>query len=151
MVEVSELERIAGRTHLDSETIHFLEDNLWERDFNATFEGVPDDMTELERIAGRRNLDTETIQFLEDNLWEYEFNAEFAGEPSPNDVSEEAFWFYEYEAALLEDDELGVYDLDPNNYSEELLWQDLVEPYAGFAEHEADGTIAEPLPPTLTP
>jgi hypothetical protein len=153
MLEVSELERIAGRTKLDAETIKFLEDNLWERDLNAQPAGEADEMTPLERIAGRRHLDTETIQFLEDNLWEYDAIAAFAGEASPNDVPEEALWFAEDEAQnpTVGDTGIGVYDVDPDDYSNEIPWQDLVEPYAGFAGNETNDSVVEQLPPALTP
>jgi hypothetical protein len=109
-------------------------------------------MTELERIAGRRHLDSETIQFLEDNLWEYDLVAEYA-EASPNDVPEEALWFDEYEAARRDndDDALGVYDVDPNDFSEGIPWQDRGVPYAGFAGNETNDAVAEPLPPALIP
>jgi hypothetical protein len=116
MLEVSDLERIAGRTHLDQATIQFLEDNIWEYDGLARFEGGVDPAT---------GLTDEELQTL-------------GGSPSNNDVADqeelpvEAAWFRDFEAEVNS----GVYAVDPDMFSEEIYWQDRVEPAARFVGRE---------------
>jgi hypothetical protein len=95
MVELTDLEQIAGRDNLDAETIRFLEQNLWFLNSNAEYAAA--ELTDLERIAGRRNLDTETLKFLESNLWDYEFHAKYQGPVEPNIPQENppGFWYSE--------------------------------------------------------
>lgn len=183
MLEISDLERIAGRTHLDQAMIQFLEENT--RDYEGMARGVgdSDDMTDLERIAGRTNLDQATIQFLEDNIWDYETTARFAT-VDPEFLSEEEFWFLEEnlwdyeiiaepegkvepvirlteeELQFLEeniwgynldaqfqqigDTKIGVYDVDPDMFSEEIFWQDAFDSAATFEGDRDDDVYPYP-------
>ena len=119
MLDVSDLERIAGRTHLDQETVKFLEDNIWEYDSLADFEGGVDPAT---------GLTDEELQTL-------------GGSPSHNDVADhddlstEARWFRDAEAEA----DTGVHAVDPDLFSDEIPWQDATEPVARFAG-DADNT-----------
>jgi len=63
MLEPTTLEAIAGRQHLDMNTIKFLEDNVWEREPLARPHGKADVVPQL--------LDQETILFIEGNFWDY--------------------------------------------------------------------------------
>ena len=78
----------------------------------------------LERIAGRTNLDLMTIRFLEANLEERDYRAESARE--------------------ADDATGGVYAIDLHMFSDEIFWQDRVEPYAEFAQAQTRSLYPHP-------
>jgi hypothetical protein len=147
LYDVEEVDRVSGagadyaQTEspvADAETVRFLEQNvvnLWDHpDLMAEY-GINDgfvepsagygqvDMTDLERIAGHRYLDSETIRFLENNLWDHDIIAQPEG-----DVDESG---------------IGIYAIDPDAFSEEILWQDRFEDVAIFAQAEAENLFPE--------
>ncbi|CAN5820762.1 hypothetical protein BH23CHL2_BH23CHL2_26890 [soil metagenome] len=183
MIEMSNLEQVAGHKNLDQATIKFLEENIWDYEGMARGVGDPDDRTDLERIAGRKNLDQATIQFLEDNIWDLETSAGFA-RVDPEFLSEEELWFlednlwnyeinaepegkvepvvrlteeelqyleeniwgYNPEAQFQQTDDtrIGVYDIDPDMFSEEILWQDAFDSTATFEGDRDDDVYPYP-------
>lgn len=156
MLEMTALEEVAGRQHLDMSTIKFLEENTWDRVPVARPQGTSKAVPKL--------LDQETIRFLEGNFWDYQPMASFAVDSVDEGIVRPWHCFGEglvdpgnqvivdirdglvarycsghaYVASQPSvsgrDLQTGVYSIDIGFSSNEIPWQDSFEPVAVFAD-----------------
>lgn len=121
---------------------HFTAEVAGRAQYDPTAHYMMIERSPLEEIAGRDNLDWQTIKFLEDNLWDHDIRAYGAGEADEDRLTAEELQFLEEnlwghgptaEFQATDDTEIGVYDIDPDRFSEEIFWQDEFEDSAEFA------------------